>query len=111
MQPTRTANSLRKPLAPNCPYGTHMLYMLQAKRAAREAKRGFDARVAVGRLQDFVAREGDLMVMEPVGKHGQVGTQSLLSVRPSLAFILHSSSALNVHGMAKRGEAGGLGIM
>ena len=53
-----------------------MCVCVQAKRAARDASRGFDVLDAVDQLQAFVFRGGDMMTFEPTGKHGQVSCGS-----------------------------------
>ena len=45
---------------------------LQAKRSAREAGRGFDAGAVMQRLLSFMDQRGDMMALEPAGKHGLV---------------------------------------
>ncbi|KAL6764402.1 hypothetical protein V8C86DRAFT_1587272 [Haematococcus lacustris] len=42
-----------------------------AKRAAREAARGFDVVAAAARLQEFVDQEEDMFAFEPAEKHSQ----------------------------------------
>ncbi|GFH14254.1 hypothetical protein HaLaN_10274, partial [Haematococcus lacustris] len=44
----------------------------KAKRAAREAARGFDVVAAAARLQEFVDQEEDMFAFEPAEKHSQV---------------------------------------
>lgn len=53
--------------------------LLQAKRAARDAERGFDVAAVRASVHDFVAAggPGDMMALPPAGKHGSAFTQAL----------------------------------
>lgn len=48
----------------------------EAKRAARDARAGFDVRAARDKMLHFLDQEGDLLMCDPAGKHGQVGGAS-----------------------------------
>ncbi len=57
---------------PLCLSLCHTLLYLQAKRAAREAARGFDVEAASQALAGLVEGGGDMLAFQPTGKHGQV---------------------------------------
>ncbi len=50
-----------------------LLALLQSKRAAREAVRGFDAGAVNRELRSFVELHGDMIVLPSCGKQGLVG--------------------------------------
>ncbi|GIL69955.1 hypothetical protein Vretifemale_798 [Volvox reticuliferus] len=53
---------------------------MQAKRAAREAVRGFDVERVAEQIADFVSSEGDMLALEPLGSYGTAVAQSLAGV-------------------------------
>ncbi|GIL59127.1 hypothetical protein Vafri_14052 [Volvox africanus] len=53
---------------------------MQAKRAAREAVRGFDVVRVAEQIADFVSSEGDVLALEPLGSYGMAVAQSLAGV-------------------------------
>lgn len=50
---------------------------MQAKRAARDAERGFDVTAVHVALRDFVVSGGDMLALPPAGKHGTSFSQQL----------------------------------
>jgi len=66
---------------------------MQAKRAAREAGRGFEAGHVAARLVEFVASGGDMMALDPMGKRG-------LSQTVRMARLLQLKAG--IHGSGKK---------
>lgn len=52
----------------------------QAKRAAREAVRGFNVRQVAAQVYDFVNGGGDVLALEPLGKIGTALAQKIAGI-------------------------------
>lgn len=73
-----------------------MCMHVQAKRAARDAARGFDVAAAVRQLDDWVAAQGDMLAFDPAGKHGMVSSgdkgQAMVGYQGSAEICIISQS-------------------